>query len=514
MSVLDDGAFAPLRLTDSRLLGCGAGLALLASVAFLFHRAAPGVPAIIPTGFAGVSGLAVLALAFTLDDAALSKLTKAVGAGVGLLILCALVGSDTRLKLASFASAAFGVGLALWLARSARIRASVSWPLAALYVAALALMSAYAAYLVLVSRDLMIADFMTYRGIAMMVARLMDAGNWPLLLTASVQSITQDYSWAPGLVPGLLLALTEPTSRAIYTFALLALYATPAALALAILARDCARPAGLRRDAQPTAVLALGVAAVFVAYPAAFAVAARGMPDVGGLVLVVCALKLAERLARLLALREGLDAHVNRMIGRVALALALTLYAMFVFRRWYAFAAAGIVVVLALEVGSIALARGARFRWKGAVVAAALGALTLLALMSPVLVDWAPNFGAHDYARTYAGYRKPPDVFLRELGDWVGMIPALAALAGAGVPLEALARQAPAAFDAWRLSGRWRALPAHPNALHSSSRSHCAGDCRAHRRFADAYLRAGAARRACSASLRLARSRFRHWPRR
>ena len=93
----------------------------------------------------------------------------------------------------------------------------------------------------------MIADFMTYRGIAMMVARLADAGNWPLLLSAAVQSITQDYSWAPAFVPGLLLALTEPMSRAIYTFAMLALYAAPAALALAILARDCARRAGLAR---------------------------------------------------------------------------------------------------------------------------------------------------------------------------------------------------------------------------------------------------------------------------
>ena len=188
---------------------------------------------------------------------------------------------------------------------------------------------------------------------------------------------------------------------------------------------------GLRAKRAPAIVLALGVAAVFVAYPAAMAVAARGMPDVGGLVLVVCALKLAERLARLLALRQGHDARVEPMIRRVALALALTLYAMFAFRRWYAFAAAGIVVMLALEVGSIALRRGARFRWRDAVAAAALGALTLLALLSPVLVDWAPNLSAHDYAQTYAGYRKPPDVFLRELGDWVGLIPALAALAGA-----------------------------------------------------------------------------------
>ena len=281
------------------------------------------------------------------------------------------------------------------------------------------------------SHDLMIADFMTYRGIAMMVARLADAGNWPLLLGAAVQSITQDYSWAPALVPGLLMAVTEPTSRAIYTFAILALYAAPAAFALAVLARDCARGAGLARDAQPAVVFGLGVAAVFVAFPAAFVVAARGMPDVGGLVLVVCALRLAERLARLIALPPGHDARVQPMTRRVALALALTLYAMFAFRRWYAFAGVGIVVMLALEVFAIALRRGARFRSSDAVAAVALGVLALLALLSPVLVDWAPNLGAHDYARTYAGYRKPPDVFLRELGDWVGLIPALAALAGA-----------------------------------------------------------------------------------
>jgi hypothetical protein len=469
MTVFDRHAVLPTDASAKRSLAALAGLALMASVAFLFHRAAPGAPAIMPAGFAGVSGLAALALAFTLDDTALPNLTKALAAGVGLLVLCALVGPGPRLMLASFASAALSVRLAVWLARSARVRPKVSWPLAALFAVALAWLMAYAAYLVLASRDLMIADFMNYRGIAMMVARLMDAGAWPLLLAAAVQSIMHDYSWAPALVPGLLLALTEPTSRALYTFALLALYAAPAALALAVLARDCARganPDWKRPDAVPpprpeaprsglegpvssherrlqlrwqvsltkrneAAMLSFGVAAVFVAYPAAMAVAARGMPDVGGLVLVVCALKLAERLATLLALRQGPDARVQPMTRRVAVALALTLYAMFAFRRWYAFAAAGIVVMLALEVSSIALRRGARFRWRDAVAAAALGTLTLLALLSPILVDWAPNFSAHDYARTYAGYRKPPDVFLRELGDWVGLIPALAALAGA-----------------------------------------------------------------------------------
>jgi hypothetical protein len=408
-----------------------AGLALTASVASLFHHIAPGAPATVLTALTGLTGLAALALAFTLDDVALANFTRAVATGAAIVVLCAFVSPDARLTLASFASAAFGVWLAVWLARAAGARPKVSWALATLFAATLVVISGYGAYLVHVSRDLMIADFMTYRGIAMMVAHLVDARNWPLLLSASVQSITQDYSWAPALVPGFLLALTEPTSRAIYTFALLALYAAPAALALAVLARDCARRAGLRRDVQPGTDLTFGVAAVFVAYPAAIAVAARGMPDVGGLVLVVCALRQAERLVRLFALGEGHDARVKPMIRRAAIALALTLYAMFAFRRWYAFAAAGIVVVLALEVGSIALRKGARFRWKDAVVAAALGALTLLALLSPVLIDWAPNLSAHDYGQTYAGYRKPLDVFLRELGDWIGSIPALAALAAA-----------------------------------------------------------------------------------
>ena len=431
MTLFERRAVSPPAASASRALAALASLALAASVALLLHRVAPGAPAVVPLGLAAVSGLAAFALAFTLDDLASPKLAIAVAAVAGLLVFCAFADQETRLRFASFASAAFGLGMTVWLVRTARKRPSVSLGEAALFAAALALLAAYAAYLVLVSRDLMIADFMTYRGVAIMVARLADAGQWPLLLGAAAQSITQDYSWAPALVPGLLLALTEPTSRAIFTFALLALYAAPAAFALAILARDLAARAGLSRDAQPVTVLALGAAAVFAAYPAAFAVAARGMPDVGGLVLVVCALRLADRLARLLALRQGHDARIKPMTRRVAAALALTLYAMFAFRRWYAFAAVGIVVMLALEAGAIALSRGARFRSSDAVAAAALGALTLLALLSPVLVDWAPHLSAHDYAQTYAGYRKPPQVFLRELADWVGLIPALAALAGA-----------------------------------------------------------------------------------
>jgi hypothetical protein len=258
MTAFERRAVSPLGVSAKRSLAALSGLALMASIAFLFHRAAPGAPALIPAALAALAGFAALALAFTLDGAALPKLTQAIAVGVGLIVFGALAEQEARLRLATFASAAFGVGLALWLARAARKRPSVSLSMAALFVAALALLSAYAAFLVLASRDLMIADFMTYRGIAIMVARLADAGNWPLLVTAAVQSITQDYSWAPALAPGLLLALTEPTSRGVYTFAILALYAAPAALALTILARDLARRAGLPHSPSPPTPLPNG----------------------------------------------------------------------------------------------------------------------------------------------------------------------------------------------------------------------------------------------------------------
>lgn len=246
MTAVVPRSLAAPHISANRRLVALAGFALAASIVLLFHRVAPEAPAL-GLGLAGLAGLAELALAVTLDDAALLKLMQASVVAVALIMLGAVVEQDTRVRLFSFASAAFGVALAVWLARTARRRPSVSLPLAALFAATLALLSAYAAYLVLASRDLMIADFMTYRGIAVMVAKLADAGNWPLLLGAVTQSITQDYSWAPALLPGLVLAVTEPTARAIYTFGLLALYAAPAALALAILARDLAIRAGPHR---------------------------------------------------------------------------------------------------------------------------------------------------------------------------------------------------------------------------------------------------------------------------
>ena len=394
-------AFVPRSLAEphtsaKRPLAVGAGVGLAAAILFLARHAAPEAPAcpgLWACGNGGACGYR--APAFTIGGEALARLTQAAAAGIG------LIPSSARLPIRRRGSGC-SVGLPRrsasgsrrWLARMGRQRPRISFGQAGLFAAALAGLWPDAAILVLMSRDLMIADFMTYRGIAIMIARLADAGKWPLLMSATAELITQDYSWAPALAPGLALAIAWQLRGGLHVRASCPLRrAGPACardpgvrsgasggIAPLTLSPALSRSAGeganpfSRKARRRTGVshrlcgrrwpagpdegkgnLALSLAAVFAAFPAAMAVAARGMPDVGGLVLIVCALRLAERLARLIALPKGHDALIAPMTRRVALALALTLFAMFAFRRWYAFAAAGTAIMLAIEVSSIAL---------------------------------------------------------------------------------------------------------------------------------------------------------------
>jgi hypothetical protein len=226
-----------------------------------------------------------------------------------------------------------GAGLRLWRARAATYRlarearvpkgapVSAAVPLVAAIAAGLAI---YNAYYVLVSRDLMIADFLFYRKLSIAVASLAGSGRWPSLILDLVASMKEDYSWFPALAPGFVLALGAPLSRVAYQGAILFFYAVPVLIALGWLARELALRAGLsRRPAKTLPFFALAVFAVAASYPTGIAVAARGMPNIGGLALYVFALRLADRLARALSLPRGHDQEIRRHVGRLALALAL-----------------------------------------------------------------------------------------------------------------------------------------------------------------------------------------------
>jgi len=116
-------------------------------------------------------------------------------------------------------------------------------------------------------------------------------------------------------------------------------------------------------------------------------------------------------------------------VRKIAFALALTLFALFLFRRWYAFLCVGIVAALALELGVAAVR--SKLRWREAALASSVAALTLAALLAPILADWLPNPAAHDYAKLYAAYRKTPQALGLAVGAWAGYAPLALAVMGA-----------------------------------------------------------------------------------
>ncbi len=416
----------------SRASAALAGVALSLAAALLAWRLSPAGAHAPPIVLGGFALAATLALTATLRENELAFAARGFAIAALVVLAAALSGQSGERLEPAFGLASLGLaGAAVHrLAKNSRRGRPMKASSIALGVGLVAALAAYNAYYLWASRDLEIADFMFYRLASIAVASLIDSGRWPALIQQLAVSMKADYSWAPALVPGLALALGAPLSRAVYQAAILFCYAAPALIALGWLAREIALRAGLTREAKHSLVfLALAVAAVFAAYPTGVAVAARGMPDLGGLALYVYALRLADRLAGALRLPPGQDAALRRIVRRLSLALSLTLFAMFLFRRWYAFAAFGIVAMLSLEIGVAAVQRRGAIRWGDAIHAAAIGVLTGMALASPVWIDWLPDPAAHDYAAIYAAYRKPADVFLSLMGDWWGWgMLALAAL--------------------------------------------------------------------------------------
>jgi len=418
--------------TTPRAIAAAAGLLLGLAVAGLVWRLSPPGA----TGFAPILGVAAtagsIALALVGDSSELTSLARAFVAAavvVGAAALSRLPGETLE---RAFGLGSLGLaGFLAWRAVSTT-RLRIGRGGVALTAATILVLLAYNAWYIWASRDLEIADFMFYRLVSVAVAALVDSGRIVPLVLQLANSMKADYSWLPGLAPGLALALGAPLSRAVYQAALMAFYAAPALVALGWLARELAVRAGAGRPTRRNLLaLAAAIAVVAVVYPTGLAVTARGMPDIGGLALYVLALALAERLARSLSLERAV-----KQAPRLALALALTLFALFLFRRWYAFAAVGVVVTLAGEIAVLAGRQRRSFAWGAATKAAALAALVGLALVSPVLVDWLPNPAAHDYSQIYAAYRKPVEAFVGLIGDWWGF--AILALGLAAATLLAL----------------------------------------------------------------------------
>ena len=291
---MSDVAASAASARSPRLPTLAAAGALGLSVGVLALRLSPTPAPGLALG--AVVGLAALTFAALAETAEAAKFAKIFGALAGFCALAAAAADPKRVELAfALGSLALLCGGA-WSVRS-RLDLGLSRRAAfGLAAALLAALAAFNAYYVIVSQDLMIADYMFYRVVSIAVGTLLRQGNLAALALDLAHSMAQDYSWAPALAPGAALAAFGLLSRSVYQAAILVCYAAPALIALAWGAREIA--GGARRDA---ATFAFALAAVVAAYPFGVVVAARGMPDIGGLALFVLALRLADRLAGALA---------------------------------------------------------------------------------------------------------------------------------------------------------------------------------------------------------------------
>ena len=415
------------------MLVCAVGAAI--GSARLLSAVAPAGSGFVGLGVALAALIGGGALALAADDEALKSFLVYLALGALAILVIPLATHDAKAVSLAFGLASLMAMIAACfsLAKTARGRwAGVGRGGVLASLALIAALSALCAYRIVVSQPLMFSDYMDGRLLSIFVATALRTGQFGDLAALFVQSMPAEYSLLPVLAPGVALAASAPLSRGVYLFAIVAFYAAPAFLALGLLARDIARRAvgGGGRLGRRGAV-ALTTCVAIAACPGAMTIVALGMPDIGGLALFVVGLRLADQFARLAAAPPGRDAWVDRAATRAGVMLAVCLFAMFLFRRWYAFAAVGIVASLAIEIGLLALAKGRRLRWRSGVVASAAGGLALLGLTATVVIDWLPHLSNHDYATIYAGYNFGAAELIRLIGAWYGLAIVAAALASA-----------------------------------------------------------------------------------
>ncbi len=266
-------------------------------------------------------------------------------------------------------------------------------------------------------------DYRNYWEKTEQLFELIMSGSWVALGNAIFQSYSDDYTMFPALPTAIFAVPIGYPSRLLYVLSISLIYVIPAFLTTAYIAdRIFVRAGEITRD-RGTLRLASAFA-VFFGVPLYLGVALNLMPDIGGVVITLAAMLLACRLSRTIGCAIGrtnpwglTPELVNESIG-----LGILLSAMFLFRRWYVFLGAGIVLAGLLILGyDLLRERPQRFDvLRSAVSATVLIATAALPILSWVMFDWASAAASHDYASLYAAYAYPlsavRDLFLHQFG--------------------------------------------------------------------------------------------------
>lgn len=266
-------------------------------------------------------------------------------------------------------------------------------------------------------------DFRNYWGKTEQIFELIMSGSWIPLASAILESRADDYTLFPAVPPAIVSTLIGYPNQLIYAISIALVYVLPTYFAILYLADRLF--VGVGDTAKERAKLRLASAtAILFGAPLYLGVALNLMPDIGGVFITIAALLLACRLSRIVGQGIGRTNpwRLPPELVSASIGLGVLLSAMFLFRRWYIFSAAGIVLagLLALSYDFLRNKQQRVDVLRAATSAAILVATAAFPLLSLVLFDWASSIEAHDYASLYSAYAWPLsedlDLFLRYFG--------------------------------------------------------------------------------------------------
>ena len=254
-------------------------------------------------------------------------------------------------------------------------------------------------------------DFRNYWQKTEILYELFDAGSWGQAVQLFGSSYASDYSMLPAVLPALLCLVVGYPSRMVYTLIIGAIYAAPAYLLVVHLAKILARDIGQFNLPRSQLGWTLAFLAVFLGLPLFFGTTLYLMPDIGGVVLFIIALLGAFQVINEICAEEKHNSpYLSKTLVHSSIGLGLMFSLMFIFRRWYVFAAAGVAVSLFILV-CWELLRGKLARHtvlKRATGSAVLILATGTPLLCWIIFPWSKDLGQHDYSQLYASYKNSP----------------------------------------------------------------------------------------------------------
>ncbi len=272
-------------------------------------------------------------------------------------------------------------------------------------------------------------DQQQYWAMARELASELQTHGLAAVLHQTRDSLDEEYNFLPALLPALIGGGFSEFSRPLFIALLTNLYFVPACVAVYGLGRIMVRQSRLPRttDSGDGSIFAATLAAIGF-YPIFPRILLWGMPDIGGVVLVVIAILSMDRIQR--AIRRAEAVNRTAALFSAGVLLAFLLWLLVLFRRWFLFTGLALGAIFTFQI--LLAIRQAADRPDGPVrrIAAALSGFLCFAMLAVPAwsLDRLRKMAASDYTGVHAAWASDCTNEAALIVESFGSVPLVASL--------------------------------------------------------------------------------------